>query len=76
MPAILNELKKKLSFFTRKMPNTMKNLEICEKIIKEQLIPNLVSKDTLNPQFRETSSLHLLKWTALTSSRHPILKAI
>ena len=39
----------------------MKNLETCEKIIKEQLIPNQVSNDTLNPQFREISSLPLEK---------------
>ena len=37
----------------------MENLEICEKFIKEQLIPNLVGKDTINPQFREISSLPL-----------------
>ena len=37
----------------------MENLETCEKIIKEQLIPNLIGKDTLNPQFREISSLPL-----------------
>ena len=37
----------------------MENLEVCEKIIKEQLIPNLIGKDTLNPQFREISSLLL-----------------
>ena len=37
----------------------MKNLEICEKIIKEQLIPYLIDKDTLSPQFREISSLPL-----------------
>ena len=33
----------------------MENLETCEKIIKEQLVLNLVGKDTLNPQFREIS---------------------
>ena len=37
----------------------MENLEICEKIIKEQLLPNLVGKDTLIRQFREISSLPL-----------------
>ena len=37
----------------------MENFEICENIIKEQLLPNLVGKDTLNPQFREISSLPL-----------------
>ena len=37
----------------------MKNLEICENNIKEQLLPNLVGKDTLNPQFREISYLPL-----------------
>ena len=37
----------------------MENLEICDKIIKEQLLSNLVGKDTLNPQFREISSLSL-----------------
>ena len=37
----------------------MENLEICEIIIKEQLLPNLVGKDTLNPQFREISFLPL-----------------
>ena len=35
----------------------MENLEICKKIIREQLIPNLVGKDKLNPQFREITSL-------------------
>ena len=49
----------KLSFLVRTMPNTMENLEICENIVKEQLLPNLVGKDTLNPQFREISSLPL-----------------
>ena len=37
----------------------MENLEICENIIKEQLLPNLVGKETLNPQFLEISSLSL-----------------
>ena len=50
-------VQEKLSFLTRTKPNTTENLEICEKIIKEQLIPNLDGKDTLNPQFREISSL-------------------
>ena len=53
----------------------MEKLETCGKIIKKQLIPNLVGKDTLNPQFREISS-YPLKWAALTSSCHPIIKAI
>ena len=35
----------------------MESLEICEKIIREQLIANLVGKDTLNHQFQEISSL-------------------
>ena len=26
----------------------MENLEICEKVTKEQLLPNLVGKNTLN----------------------------
>ena len=39
----------------------MENLEICEKIIKEQCMPNLVGKDTLNPQFRKISSVPLKK---------------
>ena len=43
------------------MPNTMKNLEICEIIIKEQLLPNLVGKDTLDTQLNEISSLPLKK---------------
>ena len=34
----------------------MENLELCEKIIKEQLISNLVGEDTIIPQFREISS--------------------
>ena len=37
----------------------MENLEICENFIKEQLLPNLAGKDTLNPQFREIYSLPL-----------------
>ena len=49
----------KLSFLARTTPNTMENIEICENIIKEQVLPNLVGKDTLNPQFREISSLPL-----------------
>ena len=42
-------VQEKLSFLARTTPNTMENLEICENIIKEQLLPNLVGKDTLNP---------------------------
>ena len=52
-------VQEKLSFFNRTTPNTMENSKICENIIKEQLLPNLVGKDTLNPQFREISSLPL-----------------
>ena len=52
-------VQEKLSFHTRTTPHTMENLEICEKIIKEQLIPNLIGKDILNAQFREVSSLPL-----------------
>ena len=52
-------VQEKLSFLARTTPNTMENLEIFENIIKEQLLPNLVGKDTLNPQFREISSLPL-----------------
>ena len=37
----------------------MENLEVCEKIIKEQLLPNLIGEDTSNAQFREISSLPL-----------------
>ena len=37
----------------------MENLEICENIIKEHLLPNLVGKDTSNTQFREIVSLPL-----------------
>ena len=50
-------VQEKLSFLAKTTPNTMENLELCENIIKEQLLPNLVGKDTLNPQFREISSL-------------------
>ena len=52
-------VQEKLSFLTRTAPYTMEKLEICEKTIQEQLIPNLIGKDTLNPQFREISSLPL-----------------
>ena len=52
-------VQEKLSFLARTTPNTMENLEICENIIKEQLLPNLVGKDILNPQFRQISSLPL-----------------
>ena len=58
------EVQEKLLFIARRMRNTMENLEICENIIKEQLLPNLVGKDTLNHQFREISSL-LLKMRGL-----------
>ena len=53
------EVQEKLSILTRTTFYTTENLEICEKIMKEQLIPNLIGKDTLNPQFREMSSLAL-----------------
>ena len=53
----------------------MENIEINEKTIKEQLIPNIVGKDTFNPQFREISSL-TLNMGAVTSSCHLIMKAI
>ena len=52
-------IQEKLSFLARTTPNIMENLEICENNIREQLLPNLVGKDTLNPQFREISSLPL-----------------
>ena len=52
-------VQEKLSFHIRTTPHTMENLEICEKIIKEQLLPNLIGKDILNAQFREISSLPL-----------------
>ena len=52
-------VQEKLSFLARTTPNNMENLEICGNIIKEQLLPNLVGKDLLNPQFREISSLPL-----------------
>ena len=51
----------------------MKNLKTYEKILKEQLIPNLVGKDTINHQFREIFSI---KRAALASSCHPTMKAI
>ena len=53
----------------------MENLETCEKVIKEQLMPNLVGKDTLKPHFREIFSLPP-KGAALTSSCQPTMKAI
>ena len=37
----------------------MENLELCENYFKEQLLPNLVGKNTLKPQFRDISSLPL-----------------
>ena len=44
-------VQEKFSFLASSTPNTMENLEVCEKIIKEQLMPNLIGKDTLKPQF-------------------------
>ena len=52
-------VQEQLSFLTRTTHKTMENLETCEKIIIQQLMPNLVGKDTLNPQFHEISFLHL-----------------
>ena len=37
-------VQEKLSVLARTTPNTMENLEICENVIKEQLLPNLVGK--------------------------------
>ena len=65
MPAILKEFKKSFQEKLRSSrkaqdnENTMENLEMCESFIKEQLLPNVASKDTLNPQFREIYSLPL-----------------
>ena len=52
-------VQEKLSFLARTTPKFKENLEICENIIKELILPILVGKDTSNPQFREISSLPL-----------------
>ena len=68
-------VQEKFSILTRKTTNAMDNFETYEKIIKEQLIPNPVGKDTLNP-----SSVRYLpfpsKWAAITSSCDPTMKTI
>ena len=49
----------KLSFLARTTPNTTKNMQACEKILQENLIPNLIGKDNISHQLRDIASLPL-----------------
>ena len=42
----------KLSFLARTTPNTTENMQACEKILQENLIPNLIGKDNISHQLR------------------------
>ena len=39
-----NGVQEKLSFLVRNTPNTTENMQACEKILQENLIPNLIDK--------------------------------
>ena len=52
-------VQKKLSFSARTTPNTTDNMQACEKILRENLIPNLIGKDNISHQLRDIASLPL-----------------
>ena len=49
----------KLSILARSTPNTTENMQVCEKILQENLIPNLFGKENISHQFRDIASLPL-----------------
>ena len=49
-------VQEKLSFLAR---TTAENMQACEKIFQENLIPNLIGKDNISHQFRDIASLPL-----------------
>ena len=77
-------VQEKLSFLARTTPNTTENMQACQKILQENLIPNLIGKDKISHQFRDIASLplkmgglniklpsdyeKLLEWSIKTSS--------
>ena len=77
-------VREKLSFLARSTPNTIENMQACEKILQENLIPKLIGKDNISHQFRDIASLPLkmgglniklpsdyensLEWSVKTSS--------
>ena len=52
-------VQEKLSFLARTTPNTTENMQACEKILQEKLIPNFNGKDNISDQLREIASLPL-----------------
>ena len=46
----------KLMFLARSTPNTTENMQACEKILQENLTPNLFGKDNISHQFRDIAS--------------------
>ena len=52
-------VQKNLSFLARITPNTTEKVEACEKLLQENLIPNLIGKDNISHQLRDIASLPL-----------------
>ena len=52
-------VQEKLSFLARTIFNTTENMQACEKVLQENLIPNLFGKDNISHQFRDIASLPL-----------------
>ena len=62
-----------MSSLSRTTPNLRENLETCGNIFKEQLITNIVGRDTLNSSSVRYNP-YPLKWEAVTSSCYPTMK--
>ena len=52
-------VQEKLSFLARTAPNTTENMQACEKILQENLIPSLIGKDNISQQLRDIVCLPL-----------------
>ena len=49
----------KKSFLARTTPNPIENMQACEKILQENLIPKFIGKDNISHHFRDIASLPL-----------------
>ena len=58
-PVTLKGYKKIYRFKLEITPNTTENMQACEKILQENLIPNLIVKDNNSHQLRDIASLPL-----------------
>ena len=56
---VVKGVKKYLLFLARTNSNTTENRQACEKLLQENLIPNLIGKDIISHQLRDIASLPL-----------------